>query len=141
MPSSQENSPQAKRNIWPKFIVIGSIILLMIIIAMSLPRGFTQDTSKIGSGINTVVLLHDPHYVQSTETMRAMNEVRDEFKGRVEFIVSNINTPAGKAFISTYREKAPALVFFSGEGENLQVTYSPQVGASLRKQLNELFGY
>lgn len=129
------------RSIWPKIITITLIVLTAIVAASLLPRGFSEDTSLIGKGTNALVLVHDNNILQSGETMVAMNEVRDEYAERLEFIVADIKTPSGKTFTDRHGLQPAALVFFSANGEILQTLYSPQTGESLRQELNTIFRY
>ena len=140
MPTSKDSSPN-KKSIWPKLITF-SLILIFIVVAVSLlPRGFSQDLSVIGQGTNAVVLVHDSNVVQSADTMVAMNAVRDDFDGRVSFIVADINTPEGRQFANTHGFGPVALAFFAANGDRLQLLYSEQTGESLRKNLNSTFNY
>lgn len=139
--SITNNAAPKKKNIWPKLITF-SLILLVIFIAVSLlPRSFSQDLSAIGQGTNVVVLVHDGNILQSTDTMVAMNAVRDDFEERVAFIVADINTPEGKLFADSHGFGQAALAFFAANGDRLQVLYSEQTGESLRQHLNTVFNY
>jgi len=141
MQTKNPKNPDTKRSIWPKLITITLILLTAIVAVSLLPRGFSEDTSLIGKGTNTLVLVHDNNILQSGETMVAMNEVRDEYAKRLEFIVVDIKTPAGKVFTDRHRLQPAALVFFSANGEILQTQYAPQTGESLRQELNKVFQY
>ena len=141
MQTKNSKNPDTKRSIWPKLITITLILLIAIVAASLLPRGFSEDTSLIGKGTNALALIHDNNILQSGETMVAMNEVRDEYAERLEFIVVDIKTPAGKVFTDRYSLQPAALVFFSANGEILQTQYAPQTGESLRQELNRIFQY
>lgn len=129
------------RSIWPKLITITLILLVAIVAVSLLPRGFSEDTSLIGQGTNALVLIHDNNILQSGETMAVMNEIRDEYAERVEFIVADIKTPSGKTFADRNGLQPTALVFFSANGEILQTLYAPQSGESLRHEVNKIFQY
>ncbi len=141
MQAPNTKQPNTTRSIWPKLITFTLILLIVAVAVSLLPRGFSQDTSLIGKGTNIVVLVHDNNMVQSGETMLAMNEVRDEYEGRLEFIVADIKTPAGKEFAETHGLNPAALVFFAANGEKLHTLYAPQVGESLRNNLKTIFKY
>lgn len=141
MQSKNLKNPDTPRSIWPKLITISLILLIAIVAVSLLPRGFSEDTSLIGKGTNTLVIVHDNNILQSGETMVAMNEVRDEYAERLEFIVVDIKTPAGKTFADGYSLQPAALVFFSANGEMRQTLYSPQTGESLRQEINKIFQY
>jgi hypothetical protein len=141
MQTKNSKNQDTTRNIWPKLITITLILLIAIVAVSLLPRGFSEDTSLIGQGTNALVLVHDNNIIQSGETMVAMNEVRDEYTDRLEFIVVDIKTPTGKVFTDRHSLQPAALVFFSANGEILQTQYSPQTGESLRQELNRIFQY
>ena len=139
MQISNEQKPHSRRNIWPKLIIFTAIVLGIAVAISLLPRGFTQDTSIIGKGVNVVVLVYDPVLVQSEQTIIAMNEVRDEYEGRLEFVVANIHIPSGKTFADAHGVRPPALVFFAANGERLLTLYLSQDGKSLRINLDVVF--
>lgn len=131
----------SKRSIWPRLVTLAFVLAFATIAVSLLPRGFSEDTSLIGKGTNALLLVHDSNILQSADTMAAMNEIRDEYAGRLELIVADIQTPSGKAFADRNGFQPVALVFYSTNGENLQTLYTPQTGASLRQELNRVFGY
>lgn len=136
-----EKNTETTRSIWPRLITFTLIFAVIVVAVSLLPRGFSQDLTLVGQGTNVVVLVHDSNVIQSADTMVAMNEVRDEYEGRVEFIVADIMTPDGRAFADKYGFQPTALAFFAGNGERLQTIYTAQVGESLRNTLNATFGY
>lgn len=139
---SKNNSEVASsKSIWPKLITFTFIFIVIVVAVSLLPRGFSQDVSLVGQGTNVVVLVHDNNVIQSADTMVAMNEVRDEYEERVEFVVADIMTPDGRTFADRYNLQPTALVFFAGNGERLHTVYTEQTGASLRNTLNVTFGY
>ena len=139
MQISNDQKPHTHRSLRSKLIILAAIVLGIAVAVSLLPRGFPQDTSIIGKGVNVVVLVYDPNLVQGGETIIAMNEVRDEYKGHLEFIVTSINTPAGKSFIDAHGVRPSALLFFAANGRRLQTLYSPQDGKSLRNNLDAVF--
>lgn len=141
MQTQNLKNSNSKRNVWPRLITLTLILLTAIVAVSLLPRGFSEDTSIIGKGTNALLLVHDSNILQSEETMVAMNEIRDDYAGRLEFIVADIKTPAGKAFADRHGLHPVALVFFSADGENLQTLYSPQTGKSLRQEVEQIFQY
>ncbi|SEF92378.1 hypothetical protein [Nitrosomonas ureae] len=140
MPTTNNAVPNTK-NIWPKLITFSFIFLVIVIAVSLLPRGFSQDLSVIGQGTNAIVLVHDGNILQSTDTMAAMNAVRDDFEEYIAFIVADINTPEGKRFADSHGFGPAALAFFAANGDRLQVLYSEQTSESLRRYLNTIFNY
>ena len=83
-----EKNPRKKRLIWPTHFTIVVLLGVAGIFLASLPRGFSQDFSLIGTGGNVVVLVHDLHSVASANNMdRASSSLRKEYDGRVIFLV------------------------------------------------------
>lgn len=139
--SKKNSEAVSKPSIWPKFITFAFILIVIVVSVSLLPRGFSQDVSLVGQGANVVILVHDNNVIQSADTMIAMNEVRDEYDGRVEFVVADIMTPDGRTFADRHNLQPTALVFFSGNGIRLDTIYTEQTGESLRNTLNVTYGY
>ena len=139
--SKNNSEAEPSKSIWPKLITFTLIFIVIVVAVSLLPRGFSQDLSLVGQGTHVVVLVHDSNVIQSADTMVAMNEVRDEYEGRVEFVVADIMTPDGRAFADRHKLQPTALVFFAGNGERLQTVYTEQTGALLRNTLDVNFGY
>ncbi len=142
-PDDTVRPPSTKRPLWPKLLTV--IVLLGVAVAFIalLPRGFSQDFSLIGKGENIVVMVHNPHLVASGNNMDTISiTLRDEYKGRVTFLVADLFITQGKEFIKTYNiEDTTALVFFAPNGEKIKVLYGQQSVASLRKNMDKEFNF
>lgn len=141
MQAAKPTDPPAPRRWWPTLLIVALIAGFIAVAVSLLPRGYSQDFSLIGKGGNVLVLVHDHNVVQSMDAMNAMNDVREEYEGRVTFLVADKYTPEGTKFIETYGVSPVSLVFFAPSGEKLQALYSPQDAASLRKNLNLAFHF
>ena len=139
MPTSHENSPTSRRW-WPTLAIAAFVIGFIALAVALLPRGYSQDFSIIGKGGNVMVLVHDHNVVQSMDTMNAMNEVRDEYAGRVKFLVADKYVAEGAQFAQTYGVGSIGLVFFAPNGEVIRILDTTQDAESLRKNLNRAFG-
>src|ERR1035437_2685840 len=82
-----------------KWIVVGLSLLLVATVMMNLPRGYSDDLSRIGKGQAAVVLVRDKNTVQSFDLMNVLEGIRDKYAGRVEFLLTDFDTPEGRAFI------------------------------------------
>jgi hypothetical protein len=118
-----------------KWIVMGLLLLLIAIVAMNLPRGFSDDLSRIGKGKASAVLVRDKNAVQSFDLMEVMNGIRDQYAGQVEFLLTDSDTPEGRAFITANGAARVTLVLFDAEGKLITVLYPPQTAESLRHEL------
>ena len=135
--------PSIKRPLWPKLLTVIVLLGVAVVFISLLPRGFSQDFSLIGKGENIVVMVHNPHLVGSGNNMDTISiTLRDEYKGRVTFLVADLFITQGKEFIKTYHiENTTALVFFAPNGEKIKVLYGQQSVASLRKNMDKEFNF
>ena len=130
-----------QRPIWTKVLTAVVLVGVTIIFIWLLPKGFSQDFSLIGKGANIVVMVHHPHLVDSGNNMSVISRsLRDEYKGRVIFLVADLFTAEGQQFIKTHNiEDTTAMAFFTPTGENTKVLYGPQSEEVLRKNINDAF--
>ena len=137
-------TPKSKTPLWQKLLTAVVLLGVAAIAVSILPRGFSQDISLIGKGDNIVVLFHDSFLVNSQESMDAMSAVRDEYDGRVTFIVADSKLETGKKFTELYGVDSVALVFFAPDGQRIHTLYSHQDhqnAESLRKNINRAFRF
>ncbi len=140
-PAATVAPPASKRPLWPKLLTVGVLLGVAVVAVSLLPRGYSQDISLIGKGGNIVVLFHDPFIVNSQENMDLVNTLRDEYDGRVKFIVADKNVEQGKKIIELYGVDSVSLVFFAPNGEIINILYSKQDKESLRKNINRGFHF
>ncbi len=123
-----------------KVIVLALIAGFICVALLLLPRGFSDDLSQIGKGSNVVVLVHDHETATSQELMNVINKVRDEYEGRVKFLVADKYAPEGKVFLRSYGIDSVALVFFAPDGKRLDTLYMPRADPdALRREFNRVF--
>ncbi|MGA9666381.1 MAG: hypothetical protein WBQ69_08040 [Gallionella sp.] len=115
-----------------KWIVAGIMLLFAVVIALNLPRGFSDDLSRIGKGKPAVVLVRDKNAVQSFDLIEVMNGIRDQYAGQVEFLLTDSNTPEGRAFIADKGGARVTLVVLDANGKTVTVLYPPQTAESLK---------
>lgn len=123
-------------------VTLISLFAIAAFLAMAfvlLPKGFSGDTSIIGKGTNVAVLAHNKDSVQSLNLMEYMNQVRDVYVGRVEFVVADANTPEGQTFINSQRVELGTLLLFTGNGTRLNVVSGIDSQSKLRSVLNKAF--
>jgi len=123
-----------------KWIVIGLLLVLVAIVMMNLPRGFSDDLSRIGKGKAAVVLVRDKNAVQSFDLMEVMNGIRDKYAGRVEFLLTDFDTPEGRAFITANNAARVTLVLFDVSGKPVKVLYPPQTAESVQQEIAGILG-
>jgi len=122
-------------------IVITVILALLMIIASTLPKGYSDDVSKIGNGNNIALLIHDKNTVTSLDIMALMDEIRSDYAGIVDFMVVSIDvtTPQERAFVQQQKVRNAAVLLFSPEGERLDVLWSVPGADAFRSRLNKTF--
>ncbi len=97
-------------------IIMVVVCALLAVAVMLLPKGFSDDLSKIGQGSVVVVLTNDKNTVGGMESMVLLNTVRSDYEGKVEFLVVDVNTPEGQAFTRQQAVGAVVLVVFGPDG-------------------------
>jgi hypothetical protein len=123
-----------------KWIVGGILLLIAAAAAMNLPRGFNDDLSRIGKGKAAVVLVRDKNAVQSFDLMSVLNDIRDKYTGRVEFLLTDFDTPEGRAFIAANKAARVTLVLFDASGKPVKVLYAPQTAENVQQEIAGTLG-
>jgi len=118
-----------------KWIVGGILLLFAAAAAMNLPRGYSDDLSRIGKGKAAVVLVRDKNAVESFNLMEVMNTIRDQYAGQVEFLLTDFNTPEGRAFITANGAARVTLVVLDANGSKVNVLYPPQTAESVQQAI------
>jgi hypothetical protein len=121
-------------------LTVGIIAVLLVIAFLMLPKGFSDDLTRIGQGSDVVVLTHNKEAVQSQELMTLMNKVRADYAGRIEFLAVDIDTDAGKAFMQQQQIGGSALLLFDPDGTRRGVLMSVPDEQTLRVALDNAFG-
>jgi hypothetical protein len=130
----------SKRSGKVKWVVAGILLLFAAVIALNLPRGFSDDLSRIGKGKPAVVLVRDKNAVQSFDLIEVMNGIRDQYAGQVEFLLTDSNTPEGRAFIADKGGARVTLVVLDANGKTANVLYPPQTAASVQQAIAAVTG-
>lgn len=122
-------------------IKLGVIVFFAAVVAImlnNLPRGFSDDLSVIGQGTPAMVLLRDKNAVSSIQQVDVMDDLSGRYKHRVNFLLTDYDTPAGEAFMQTHRVSPSHLVVFDGTGSMVKVL--PLLSSdSLAQELDTLF--
>jgi hypothetical protein len=128
---------------YTRLIVIFTICAILVAVVMLLPKGFSDDMSKIGQGTNVVVLTHNKNSVQSMELMELLNTVRSDYEEMVEFLVVDIDTREGQAFIRREGVSfgASVLVLFDGDGARKGILAGSVSEKELRSALDGIFSH
>jgi hypothetical protein len=133
--SNTKAAGEAKRPGKVKWIVAGILLLFAAVIALNLPRGFSDDLSRIGKGKPAVVLVRDKNAVQSFDLIEVMNGIRDQYAGKVEFLLTDFDSPEGRAFIANKGGTRVTLVVLDANGKTANVLYPPQTAESVKQAI------
>jgi hypothetical protein len=121
-------------------LTLGIIAALLVIAFLMLPKGFSDDLSRIGQGTNVVVLTHNKEAVQSLDLMALLDAVRTDYAGRIEFLAVDIDTEMGQAFMEHEQIGGSALLLFDPDGTRRGVLVSVRDEQTLRAALDNAFG-
>ncbi len=135
-----EAKSAAKGSLKIKWIVGVILLMFATAVAMNLPRGYSDDLSRIGKGKAAVVLVRDKNAVQSFDLVEVMNGLRDQYAGRVEFLLTDFNTPEGRAFIAAKGGARVTLVVLDANGKMANVLYPPQTTESVEQAIAGVLG-
>ncbi|UCE89226.1 MAG: hypothetical protein JSW10_13235 [Pseudomonadota bacterium] len=116
--------------------IIGALVGAILI----LPGSYSADLSRIGNGTRAVVLVHDTGLAPSIDLMHAVDQLRDEFEGRVQFLVADVRTESGKRFAHDHGVGAVTLVFFDASGKTLSMLHGVQAPPKLRQAFDTALG-
>lgn len=119
-----------------RLVVAVSLLLVVAILIMNLPRGYSDDLTRIGKGKAAVVLVRDKSAVQSFDLMEVMNGIRDRYADKAEFLLTDFNTPEGRAFMTANGAEKATLVVFDANGNKMNILYSPQTAESMQQAID-----
>jgi len=101
---------------WANRITILVVCLVIIFAVLLLPKGFSDDLSRIGQGVPAVVLMHDRNSVKSQGLMELLNKIRPDYAGRIEFLAVDIDSQEGRTFSRQQAVGAVVLLCFDARG-------------------------
>ena len=147
MEKQTTNDPTGKTSknkptpLWSKLLTVGVLIGVAIFAVSLLPRGYSQDISLIGKGDKVMVLFQVPFTVDGQEAVDSMNVLRNEYEGRVKFILVDQKVEQGKKFTELYGVDSTAFVFFTPDGQIINTLYGEQTVETLRVNINKAFNF
>jgi thioredoxin-like negative regulator of GroEL len=120
-------------------VMVVSALVVLGLVFLNLPRGYSADLSRIGQGGNIVVYVHDHYLVDSTRLMENLDKLRGEYAGTVDFVVADMQVAEGQDFAKAHHVEAATLLFFSPDGTLLGDVRGMQDIGFLRDSLNRAF--
>lgn len=98
----------------------GGILIMLLVFAglawQLLPSGFETDLSRIGTGQQALVLVHDHQRVDSVELMESLSGLRERHPDLALYMVADLNTPRGQRFAENHDLEPATLVLFDRRG-------------------------
>jgi hypothetical protein len=134
------SEPSTRTTLRDSLITIAAILGGLAFAAAMLPRGFSDDLSKIGRGGNVAVLVHDKNSPQSLALMTLVSAVRSDYSGKAEFLVADTDSDTGKAFVRDQQVGESILVFFGPKGTRRGAVQRIKDEQDLRLALDAAFG-
>jgi hypothetical protein len=101
---------------WVAISVIASIVLLLGLLLMVMPKGFKTTHEQIGTGKPSVVFVYDANLVASTTQTEQMNEARAHLGDNVFFLLARADTPEGDQLIAKHGARPAELLLFDAAG-------------------------
>lgn len=91
----------------------------------------------VGQGKPALVLAYENFSPGGGEALNRLRKVRSDYADRMHFIVADMGTPDGRAFVERHQLADGFAVFLSPEGDALQVTDIAVNEQELRTRLDE----
>lgn len=141
----KSDNPTARHAAWPRWSKWLITMLIMAVVGSliwsQLPRGaYPTDLSRVGAGKPALVLAHDANFAAGMAVMELMNVIRDDYAGKVEFLVAHLGMQDGQTFASRHAARDGSVLLFSAEGELVGTLHQPQTVDALRQALAQVFG-
>lgn len=133
------NSAQNGSALRSTLITVAIVVLALAFAATLLPRGFSDDLSRIGQGRPAVVLIHDKEAVASMELMTMLNDIRSDYEDRLEFLAVDAASADGRRFAQGQGLGSSLLVLFDGNGSRVGIVDGVRDPAILRSALERHF--
>jgi len=132
---------EARKSLGKMKWIVGLILLLVAgAAAMNLPRGYSDDLSRIGKGQAVIVLVHNKNSPESIELMHVLDNVRGGYAGKIEFLLAEPTTPQGRTFMASNHASQVSLVMFDATGKSVKMLYAPQTPENIRQAIATSLG-
>jgi hypothetical protein len=141
MQELSNKAAKTKRS-WQGFVIGTTLfIAVVVLLVISLPRGFDTDLNKIGGDKPSLVLVFDPNLVASGEMMRVLNEIRPEFKSKLQFLVADIGRVEAQQFAQQYQVRPSTVLIFATSGQPLKVLAHAPSAKELTGEIQSALGW
>ena len=118
-------------------ITLAVIAILLVLIVAKLPKGYSDDLSKIGQGKNIVVLIHNKESTTSLTLVSYLDQVRGDYSDTLEFLMLDMQSPEGARFAQSLRLRGATLVPYLADGKRLDPIFGIENVDDLRTKLKK----
>lgn len=123
-----------------KWVVLGLILVMAVIAVQILPRGYSDDLTRVGKGQPTIVLIREKNAVQSFDLLSVMDSLRDQYAGKVEFLLTDYGTGETSMFMEAHKAPKVTLVMLDRSGKLVKILHPPQTVESVNQEIADGFG-
>lgn len=127
-----------------KLVVIAGSILVLLMVAylffVSTGKPIGTDLGVIGQGKPAIVLAYENYSPAGGEALSVLRKVRSGYDSRLEFVVADVGTPAGRNFADRHQLRDGLAVFLDQDGKARQVTRIPSQESDVNQLLDSLLG-
>ena len=122
---------------WRKPVLVALFLALVgAFVWQQLPTaGYATDLSRVGQGRPALVLAYDSNFTSGMGVMELLNDIRDDYEERVQFLVAHLATPTARDFASRHGAADGTVLLFAGNGERIATLHQPQTAEELRRAL------
>ncbi len=107
-------------------LIIGTSVLAVVAIGYYLLVGagapVSTNLALVGQGKPAFVLAYENYSPTGGGALNRLRNVRSDYDERINFIIADIGTPAGRAFAEQYHLRDGLALFLSADGEPLETT-------------------
>lgn len=136
-PSTPRNPPAPPRGTKPVLAILFAAFLAFV--WSRLPGGaYPTDLSRVGAGRPALVLAYDSNTTQGVAVMDLMNRIRDDYAGRVEFLVAHLGVADGQEFAGRFAAVDGTVLLFAADGRVVEVLQRPPSVGELRRALDRV---
>lgn len=119
-------------------IVIVVFLVAGLLVFRHLPvAGYDSDVTRVGQGRPAVVLVYENFAPPSMTAMELFDQVRREYADRLDFLVADIGSPRGQAFIAEHGAHAGQVLTFRGDGTRVRADWLSGDAQALRERLRQ----
>ncbi len=120
-------------------IAIVSIAILIGFAVLFLPKGFSNDVSKIGKGSKVAVFAYNNGTINSIDMMTLLESIRASYSGKIEFLAVSISAPIGEQFLKDYNVRHSTLVLFREDGSIAKTLHASKKNEAILTQVLDDF--